>query len=439
MAVDYTKVFTILGKAIDKVIDYYALVGTFTTDQAAIETVLAAQSVTYLEDDLPGTYLAFKNDVSSWIADLIAFCESVLVDPALVTNQFAFGTTPSTQAILVRLIEDMDVGGVHLAAANTSTIGSPTYTSENTSVGVLRTYGFLDGVTSPASGYPACRTYVGIPSELTPTSESLTFECIQDSEIGGVRGGEQFIIVGTGTQSGPYSATGENVGTLGSLTVADSQAAQWLTNSSFDTWGVAGPTGWTVTGGVITTDFVEVTGANTMNGLGSAFQVKAGENITLEQTISKNVLTRMRGMMIGLWAISDDPDDVEITIGVESDELSTDAALGITSAWSHLRLGFSVPREFTDAEDGVVVSVQVDNSVGTGTVTIDALVVVPIEYHAGVGFAIFDGPEKFLIGDRITVALSNNDSGKFQSFFRKAFGVQLPTTGSSAISDSLVA
>src|SRR5688572_24161051 len=107
MAVDYTKVFTVLGKYVDKLIDYYAYIATHNTDRDAIETVLAAQSVTHLQDGLVDMYEAFKDDVSGWESDLIARMTTVLTDYELVGSQFALGSNTSLDTVFPVLLRDM--------------------------------------------------------------------------------------------------------------------------------------------------------------------------------------------------------------------------------------------------------------------------------------------------------------------------------------------
>src|SRR5688572_20515207 len=104
MAVDYTKVFTVIGKYVDKVNDYYAYISTFTTDKAAIDTTLSAQSVVYLEDGLTDLYDGLKSDVSSWTDLLIDRVSDVLTDDALIGLQFSFGATPTLQTVFPELI-----------------------------------------------------------------------------------------------------------------------------------------------------------------------------------------------------------------------------------------------------------------------------------------------------------------------------------------------
>ena len=71
------------------------------------------------------------------------------------------------------------------------------------------------------------------------------------------------------------------------------------------------------------------------------------------------------------------------------------------------------------------------------TVSIDALNFGPVEYHGGINAVVISGAGKFRKDDNFTFSVTNNDSGVFQTFFRKGIGIQLPSAGSPSIADSL--
>src|SRR5687768_9305906 len=107
MAVNYTKVFTVLGKYVDKLIDYYAYIATFNTDRDAIEATLATEGVVHLAEGLVDDYERFKGSVTDWEASLIARMETVLIDQELVGSQFALGEAASLETIFPVLLRDM--------------------------------------------------------------------------------------------------------------------------------------------------------------------------------------------------------------------------------------------------------------------------------------------------------------------------------------------
>lgn len=70
-------------------------------------------------------------------------------------------------------------------------------------------------------------------------------------------------------------------------------------------------------------------------------------------------------------------------------------------------------------------------------IIIDQITIQPCTYIAGVAIGLVQGADKFLVGDQFSLTISNNNAGKFQTLFRKAFKVQLPTDATPTISDSL--
>ena len=81
----------------------------------------------------------------------------------------------------------------------------------------------------------------------------------------------------------------------------------------------------------------------------------------------------------------------------------------------------------------------------TGTPTtgkaifIDGLAFTPVTYCGGIGIVIFAGANPFVVGDRYTFTLANDDAGIFQTFFRKWYKLQLPSNLSAgeSINDAL--
>lgn len=69
-----------------------------------------------------------------------------------------------------------------------------------------------------------------------------------------------------------------------------------------------------------------------------------------------------------------------------------------------------------------------------------SMVLAPVQYGGGIGANVIAGSSRWLKGDKVTVAVSNNQGGLFQDGFRRTFGVQLPsvTDSSQTISEGLV-
>lgn len=436
MAVDYTKIFTVIGSNVDKVNDYYAYIATFTSDQAALETILSAQSLVRLEGDLVDDYAGLKNDVSNWVSLFVGRVSTVLTDETLIGANFSFGASPSLNEVFPLLIADM-VSGDKNVTANTATVGSITKTCTNTLVGTLLLGTRLDGVTPPMEGAIAIPSYLNLTSQLTPTAETLTFTCIADSEGTTERGSEVFEITGTGAGSEAFSPEGENIGNLGNITCIDNLASVYLSNASFDNWTASEPDNWTNEGDSGT--YSE--GATVVYGTGSSLKTtQADGELHLTQAIDNSLFIRRKSYWLSVWAAKDTDvgSDQTITITLKDDSgvFNSLAVNPTDTAWTNFKRQFVPPIEIVgdvvvDIASGVLDS-------GNDPVLLDNLVIVPCDYYAGISVAVTSGPDKFLIGDQLSVPISNSNAGKFQTFFRKAFKIQLPTDATPTISDSLV-
>lgn len=442
MAVDFTKVFTTIGKYIKKLNVDYGYIATLTTDQSDLETVLVAQSVTRLVDGLDSMYDGFRSNIAAWVQSIINRTTEILTDPALVTDQYAFGTTPSVATVLVRMIKDMSLNDKNVTASAMTT-GSITRTVSNSESGNLVVGTLLDGATPPMSGAPIVPEYAGLTSLLYPDDETITFTCTQDSENGAQRGGERFAITGTGAGSSPYSVDGENLGSAGTINVADTQAATYLTNPSFETWSGSplSPNGWVAEVGTAGTDFERST--NSLYGSPTyAFKtIQAGNEIAVAQDIPSIKFIRGRSYFITAWAkkFSNTGDDQILGINLQSGTFSAHLAVAPTSAtvWQLFSEQFVIPHEL---ESVVEIYIDGDSDIldpANDPVLLDQIVITPCTYVAGAAFALFGGKEKFLQGDTLSIRLQNNNAGVIGTYFRKAHRVQLPVDSTPTISDSL--
>ena len=70
-------------------------------------------------------------------------------------------------------------------------------------------------------------------------------------------------------------------------------------------------------------------------------------------------------------------------------------------------------------------------------VFIDSIAFGPVTYHGGIHAVVIAGVDDWLKGDYYTFTVANNDAGVFQTYFRKNYQFQLPSSGSPTILDSL--
>tara|TARA_R110000824_G_scaffold391156_1_gene588770 strand:+ start:14311 stop:16500 length:2190 start_codon:yes stop_codon:yes gene_type:complete len=79
----------------------------------------------------------------------------------------------------------------------------------------------------------------------------------------------------------------------------------------------------------------------------------------------------------------------------------------------------------------------------TGTLTSSARVLVdnlafgPVTYFGGAHVVLSSGRDKWLKDDKVTWTVANNNAGVIQTFFRKAYALQLPSSGAPTIAEAL--
>lgn len=439
MAVDYIKVFTVAGSYIDKVNDYYSYIATFNEDKDDIDAVLSNQSLVRLGDGLTGIYDSFKQTVSSWTNNLINQITDVFTDEILIGANFPFGSATSLDEVWPALIHDMVLNS-KTVDSSTSIVGFINYDTANSDVGRLIVGTKLDGVTPPIDGSLAIREYVGLTTQLTPDYEELTFTCTNDSENNGIRGSETFAITGTLSGSDPFAPGGENIGQLATIQAADNAGGQYISNGSFDNWTNGIPDGWELTSGTLIADIAK--GSVVVYGNGSSYQTNSNNNIaTIRTALNANSFVRNKAYWLTGWAAKNinlaSNTTLELTIYDNNGNWSG-ASINVTptgTAWEFFSLQFIPPSEIVG---NVWLQIASEDLVANDPVILDNLVITPCEYHAGVAVAIFSGPNKFLLGDKISVPLSNDADGKFQAFFRKAYKIQLPSSNTPSIPENLV-
>lgn len=442
MAINFTNLFTLLGKTIKAVNNRLAYYSELDTDEAAIESVYSAQSRYDLLADVPNTWLNFKNSVLSWIATLNAKTVQTLTDPVLVLANLPLGSSNSINQVLPYLIADM-VTQSKSVAANTVTIGSVSTSSTNPSVGSLLTSKVLDGYSSPGSNLMACPTYNGLDSELS-VDDSVTIVCTQDSEASGIAEGfEVFQWLGLPPAANQFgwNATGSGTGP----SIKPLNAESYFTNLEFENFSTNTPTAWTLDSGSAGTQILKEA-TTVQRGTYALELLGDGSLATIQISQAPTVaLVPLRRYCFAVWVQGTTATaSGALTIQFEgtgysassSEKISMDAtALSAATSWTLKHFFINMPREIPD-DMKLVIKV-------TGTLTaaksvfLDGACFGPVTFYNGINVAIVCGNDKFLVGDKFTFTTSNDDNGVIQTHFRKQFGVQLISSGSPNIADSL--
>ena len=443
MAINYTNLFTMLGKLVKSVNNVKTYYGELDTDVGAVQTAYSTYSQFNLLQRIPDTWRGFKENVYGWIGQINGQAFSLLTDRELILKELPIGSGASIQEVMPLLMANMVANSQHVTKS-VVTIGSVTTTSVNASVGEAFVDGVLDGYTAPGAGMSPSKSYNGLTTQMAE-DDTVSLICTQDSESGGtLEGYESFQWTGLPTNSGLYHYL--SFGTGSNVTLQPLNSYTFITNGEFESFSTNTPTAWTIVSGTVGTHILKETsvvqrGSSSLKYTGDGTQA----TISISQAPVLSQLIPLKRYMVGVWVRGTSATaNGTLTIQFEgtgytagaTEKIEMDAtALSAATTWSLKKFYINLPLEIPD-DFKLVVKV-------TGTLTtaksvyIDGLVLGPVNYVNGVNVAIVAGKDKFLKGDKFTFTLSNNDAGVFQTWFRKATGYQIPTDNSPAISDSL--
>lgn len=444
MAFDYTTantgVFTRIGKLIKYINSRLSL--ATTTYPAELKAIADQYEAADMTDQIAGlyaTYEGFQQAITSERLTLAGYVTSTLSDRTTVLDQLSV-LSPDMQQVLPALSRQMTIDSKTIDRS-TVTVGSITAGGSNVGNGTILLTKVLDGYNSPvAHGFPMIE-HNGLNSELAVT-ETMTFRCVADSARDGLpEGAEQFSWQG-GIDEGTFGFRTEGSGSGPGLTAGGSRGI--VVNGDFEDFTDDVPDGWTLVNGTAATHCTSST-ATVYRGTTSLKLIGDGAlaNITLTQAISPSVFQSRRMYCVSIRAkTAGSPAagnlDVYFTgtgYTAASSEKVNQAVSGIGGSWVLYSFFISMPSVIPDDwKIQVQVSGTLDNA---AEVYLDDLIVNEVQYHGGIGAAVIPGSTRFVVGDYFTSAISNNGNGTFQEFFRRAYGVQLPSSGSPNIADSL--
>jgi hypothetical protein len=443
MAVDYTNLFENVGEFVQRINEYRTLLSDFDTDFSEIEADLDANGA---QNILSGTFEIFENQKSSvlgWIDILKGKVEQLLSDRTTILEQINLPEGTDIQAILRALYRDM-VDNTQTVETNTVGTGAITKDCVNSDAGTLMVDTTLDGVNAPATNASANWEYRGVISELAD-DDTIYAQCILDSESDGVaEGSEVFQLDGRPQRTHPFSI--ETHGSGSGPQIAVLQGASLLTNLEFEDFDDDTPDGWTVSAGVAGVTILEETSTVHRGDSALEFVGDGATQHSITQVVPAGVFVPGQRYCLGLWIRGDATiagGALEIMFSgggytAASSEKITMNAAALAAATSYTWKHFYITWPDEVDEDNLLLLIQFTSPLTAAkSVFIDGGGIAPVTYFNGANFVIYAGAEKFLRRDRLSTPLSNNDAGVFQTFFRKAFGVQLPSDGSPSQADSL--
>ena len=108
----------------------------------------------------------------------------------------------------------------------------------------------------------------------------------------------------------------------------------------------------------------------------------------------------------------------------------------LNTSWTQYSFYINIPN-VVPPDWAIDIGIYGANLTAATQVNVDSMTITPVPYWGGVNAQIVAGSTPWVIGDNLSIPISNNDAGVFQTYFGNAYGVQLPTSGSPSISDSL--
>lgn len=443
MALDYSALFTDLGK----LAKHYDL---FKTDAADLDTDSQEILDAFQTDDqdvaiegLASAYEGFKREFASRRAVLVKFAAKRLQDRATVLDEIG-ATSSDLTALLPKLVDQMlaDSESINPSAV---TIGSVSAASGNVGNGTVITSKTLDGVTSPGTisgvSIAANNRYKGLDSELTVPSDSLRVTCIADSyQDLATEGSEGFVWEGL-TAIAQHGVNTEGSGQIG--TVVGLHSNTLLSNLDFETFTSNVPGSWTIDAGTAGTH-VLAEGTTIYHGASSLKLAGDGTlaSIQLSQTPNRSLLTANRGYFVTCRVKADATIAAgDLTIQFEgtgytaaSTEKISIAHGSLPTSWTLYSFFIALPS--TIPSDFELVIKWNGTPTNAKNLYLDDIAFGPATYGAGIAVAVVRGSTPFNRNDRFTFTVANTE-GVFQRFFRRVFGVQLPSNASETIADSL--
>lgn len=440
MAINYTNLFTLIGKCIQAANYNKSVFATMKTNSNELFQVTADQNLDYLGDGVAGALSSQISGISAGCAYYQNKVSEILLDPTLVTDNLAI-TSVSLATVLPALYKDM-------VTNSQSVLESPTIVGSTSIVGTgngtLQTTNFLDDISNPVSNPTASSMNYYTASEFNsvPSNLGIVDTVFARCTNGDVEGQETFTIFGT-KAVGAFEENTESLG--GSISVGTMLQNNLLSNGDFETYS-SGFTGWTITDGGGTT----VQETSLMYRGASALRINTlvnADDVVLEQTLAAP-LTRGKGYFIGLRlrsvAAEASGNITFVAKLYDGATLLAESEGGVTlslttTSWQTTK-GFVVMPQNVDPDVLPKVQITMSPSVdGVDGVIIDDVYIVPVDYFNGVGIVVQNGSTRFRIGDLLQFAVTRPDPGVIQEFFRKTYGVQLPNASSTneTISDSL--
>lgn len=393
----------------------------------------------------------FKTQLSAMAAMILNLFQLRITDKTTVLDQLpALSAGAVISSVLKELFRDM-VTNAQTIKKNTVTVSAVTADAGNVGNGTVLLDQLLDAVNAPLSNSASIvnERAKGLTSELS-VSEPMTLTCVVDSGAGALEGEEIFTWEGRERNAGAFDYNTEGSGT--SLNVTSLNSSQIISNKDFESWVTNVPVNWTLDAGVAGTDFIQETNAADVYrgtyaakfqqvalGTTAAFQIsqpvsqfnlRGGRRYLLAVRVKGQA-----GIATGALTIHFESPSGDYT-AAGSEEITMNAAALAAATTYTLKYFYITMPVIIPADLELVIKIAGILTASKG-VWIDSLAFGPVVYANGINIAIIAGSTPFQSTDRFTFTVTNDKAGVFQEWFRKNYGIQLPSSATPTISDKL--
>lgn len=398
---------------------------------------------------------AFRAGIEAARIELSDAVRVRMLDRTSIIDELDLPSETDLDTTLRRFREQM-VADSETVQACAVTLGSVTAWSGNDGNGTILTSKVLDGFSDPGDYFPADRGYVGLDSELCCTSETMTVECTADSQTSGrAEGAEAFKIFGgvpnpedfTPT---PYFGAGtEGSGSSDDAFIYGPHSGTLVNNPTFEDWTSDSPPvvgSWTLDSGTNNTHWKRSTSTNAYRGDYGGNFAGDGAQATIQISQAMTPRTKFRPLQRVLVSIryKADASISAGTLGVifEGTGYSAGGSESISIAHGSLATSWTLASFWCNLPAIIPTDfklvVKVTNTLtNTKNIYIDDVYVQPGYWFGGLCVATVPGSSRTCVQDRWTFTVANDRAGKFQSFWARYFGRQLPSSGTPTISDTL--
>jgi hypothetical protein len=438
MALDHDNLFTVLGKYVKTINTFEGYKAVTDAALAEIFVILETYNVEKHYDPLVGQFDSFKDGVSSMTRTLIGDCTTVLTDRDFVLTELPISEYDITSvleglhAYMVTNSEDIQTSVVTLGGADADLAASGVATTEPATP-ILFVGRKLDGVNDPGNGVNGRLEYDNFESQLS--KDDTIYAKIESNDLGR----ETALLYGTLPGESSYGRETELPGVGPTLTSPEGSNLV-RENHNFKEWsGVNTPVNWGMTG-VIATDYADNSGVGTGPLLIKTPTITAQQQVTLQYN---------RTYFMACSVSTNNYDSLTDTVGIRLKTQSGTAIVAQVTATMGSATGVCFPYTFFSLDDTVdlnnlYVEVEfVSEGHADNQIKIEKVVLSSAVYYNGLAwtwwppFHTSANNSQVTLGDRNSIAIVNNDVGVFQTFFRKAYNIQLPTADSPQISDTL--